>query len=187
MEAGGGGRGWSLQEALDLPLLVWGGGSYGAVILLLRVVERGGSDSLPSSSRLANGAQNWDPLLPSRQGRRYLLTDPTLTELSLPVPRLALPPVKWAPPHQQLTRLLAWCWTREALRASLTTALILTASPLKRYLHFCHHANVKGGPENLRSFPEVTQLAWQGGRTLTQVFANQAMCPGQAPPPPPPK
>lgn len=137
----------------------------------------------PSSSRLANGAQNWDPLLLSRQGRRYLLMDPTFTELSPPVPRLAFPPVKWAPRHQQLTRHLTWCWTREALRASLTTVLILTASPLKRNLHFRHHANVKGGPENLRSFPEVTQLAWQGGRT--QVFANQAMCPGQPPRPSP--
>lgn len=56
------------------------------------------------------------------------------------------------------------------LSASLTTVLILTESPLREIVYFQHHANVKGDPENLRSFPEVTQMAWQGGGTLTQVF-----------------
>lgn len=92
-----------LRRPWTCPSLPGGEGSYWAVILLLWVVESGGGDSLPSSSGLANGAGNWDPILPSGEGKRCLLIDPTFIQLSLPVLCLAFPSVKWAPRQEALT------------------------------------------------------------------------------------
>lgn len=69
------------------------------------------------------------------------------------------------------------------LSASLTTVFILTEFPLKEIIYFHHHANVKGGPENLRSFPEVTQMAWQGGGEVGRWDSNPGLWPTRQPSP----
>lgn len=89
-----------LRGAWTFPSLSGGWGVNRAIILLFWRAENGGGDSLPSFSGLASGAQSWDPILTTGEGRRCLSIDPTFMELSLPVLCLAFPSVKWAPQQQ---------------------------------------------------------------------------------------
>lgn len=118
--------------------------------------------------------------MPSREGRRYLLIDPTFTELSLPVPCLAFPPVKWAPRHQQLTWHLAWCWDTGGTQGFPNHSTYSHCISPEEIPSFPPSCKCEMWSREFKKLPEVTQLAWQGGRTLTRVFTSRPLTAGTA-------